>query len=311
MRIKSLLAAAFILFFTLSTARAAEFEMISYSAQIKLQWLAAAGIPDAQRFNKLLGRPDFFNEQNRDDFDRLKTVNAIYNEFCYASFIDFIQSRGYKNVYEIGCSYSPRLVPLVNGGCKYVGAELAAVAYDADQLAKEVIDKKLHGNFAYFDAPVDSREAMLAAADFLGDNVCVIEQGLMIYFDRPKIATMLENIRAILEAHGGCYVTSNFCRKPYFASIVTPIYGANSVQTLYDETLEFYEEVLGDPMYDNTFASNDDALAFLDELGFKVQQVPLFTVEPELHSIKKLNPRQQFAIKALAHQKYIWVLTLK
>ena len=35
-----------------TSARAAEFEMVEYSAQVKLQWLAAAGIPEAQKFLK-------------------------------------------------------------------------------------------------------------------------------------------------------------------------------------------------------------------------------------------------------------------
>lgn len=293
------------------TARAAEFEMISYSAQVKLQWLAAAGIPDAQTYNKLLNKPNFFNKDNLKDFDRIEKVNAIYNEFCYASFIDFVRAHDYKNIYEIGCSYSPRLIPLVKDGRRYAGIELAAVAMLADDLAERVLDKKYHGQFEYFDAPVSDRDAMLAAATFLDGQICIIEQGLMIYFNREQIAEMLINIKDILKKHGGCFVTSNFARKPYFAQIVEPLYGSDAVEPLYRRTRMLYEDVLGDPMYDDTFQSEEDALKFLDNLGFNVEKAPLFTSEPNLYSFKGLNANQINSLKLLAKQDYIWVLTLK
>ena len=294
-----------------STVRAAEFEMISYSAQVKLQWLAAAGIPDAVMYNRLLNKRDFFNRDNLNDFDRLEKVNALYNEFCYASFIDYVKANNYQNVYEIGCSYSPRVVALAKAGCNYVGAELAAVAMVADDLARRVLDKRYHHQFAYFDAPVTDRELMLEAANFLNGKVCVIEQGLMIYFNRDQIAVMLENVKAILRQHGGCFVTSNFVRRDYFADIVTPIYGSDSVEDLYQETKSMYEGVLGDPMYDDTFSSKEDAIEFLNGLGFNVKEVPLFTDEFELNSFEGLSADQISALKSLGQRNYIWVLTLK
>ncbi|MBQ9478645.1 MAG: hypothetical protein IJU71_03745 [Selenomonadaceae bacterium] len=312
MRLKNLLSALVIAVACLSsTVHAAEFEMISYSAQVKLQWLAAAGIPDAVIYNQLLNKRDFFNRDNLNDFDRIEKVNAIYNDFCYASFIDFVKANNYQNVYEIGCSYSPRVVALAKAGCNYVGAELSAVALVADDLARRVLDKRYHHQFAYFDAPVVDRAAMLDSANFLNGKVCVIEQGLMIYFNRDQIAGMLENIKAILHQHGGCFVTSNFVRKDYFADIVTPIYGAGSVDDLYFETKSMYEGVLGDPMYDDTFSSKEDAIAFLNGLGFEVKEAPLFTEEPELDCFKGLTDEQIGALKTLGRQKYIWVLTLK
>ena len=313
MRLKILSIAALIAFAVLfnNSARAAEFEMISYSAQVKLQWLAAAGIPDAQMYNKLLNKPDFFNRDNLNDFERLEKVNAVYNEFCYASFIDYVKANNYRNVYEIGCSYSPRVVALAKAGCNYVGAELAAVAMLADDLAKRVLDKQYHHQVAYFDAPVVNPDAMLNAADTLNGKICIIEQGLMIYFNRDQIAEMLNNVKPILRQHGGCYVTSDFVRKDYFADIVTPIYGADAVDTLYNETKSMYEDVLGDPMFDNSFQSEEDALNFLDKLGFKVDRVPLFVDEPELNCFKGLRAEQVNALKSLGQKNYIWVLTLK
>ena len=72
-----------------------------------------------------------------------------------------------------------------------------------------------------------------------------------------------------------------------------------------------YEDVLGDPMFDNTFQSEEDALNFLDKLGFKVDRVPLFVDEPELNCFKGLRAEQVNALKSLGQKNYIWVLTLK
>ena len=59
-----------------STARAAEFEMVEYSAQVKLQWLTEAGIPEAQSFLKFLDRPVFFHADNLNDFERSSGLNS-------------------------------------------------------------------------------------------------------------------------------------------------------------------------------------------------------------------------------------------
>ena len=115
-----------------TTARAAEFEMVEYSAQVKLQWLTAAGIPDAKKFLELLERPVFFNADNLQDFERLEMTNALYQELNYAAAIEYVRAKDYKNVMDLACSFSPRGMILAQDGRKVVVGELVTVCLLGD-----------------------------------------------------------------------------------------------------------------------------------------------------------------------------------
>ena len=312
MNVKKLILAMIIMVTTFSsTVYAAEFEMVSYSAHVKLQWLAAAEIPEAQMFLKKLGKNNHFNKDNLEDFERIEKVNSVYQELCYTSVNNYIKENNYKNVFDIACSYSPRVLGIVKDGGKYVAAELSAVSFVADQLVRGSLDKKFYNNFSYEDVLVEDEEATLNASGKLGKNVCIVENGLMIYLTKDRAEKMFRNVKRVLEIHGGCFITSDFSLQNYFKQTASALYGDNNAQTLYNETKTMYENVLEDEFYEDTFKSEEEAIKFLDSLGFKVEQVPLFSEEPKLYSYNHLNEQQIQGINKVATQKFLWVITLK
>ena len=107
-------------FFTAKTF-AAEFELVSYSAQVKLQWLATTGVPEAQKILKELGKTNIYGERNLVDYERLEKVNSIYQELCYAATVQYVQQQDYKNILDIGGGYTPRALVFAREGRKYFG----------------------------------------------------------------------------------------------------------------------------------------------------------------------------------------------
>lgn len=291
------------------SASAAEFEMVEYSAHVKLQWLAAAGVPEAQDFLKKLNKPNYFSEDNLKDFERIEKVNSVFQEINYAAVNNFIKNNGYNNVFDIACSYSPRVVNIVKDGGNYVGGELAAVAFVADGLAKKSLDKKFYNKFTYEEVPVESEESMLGAASNFKGEVCIVENGLMIYLTKDRIDSMFKNIKKILESKGGCMITTDFAMKKYFTDTAAALYGNENAQTLYNETKEMYEKVLEDKVIDDHFTSEKQAINYLNSMGLKVEQVPLLPSDYSLHSYKNLTDEQMEKVKKLVGQKYLWVIT--
>lgn len=311
MMLKNLLLCLILLIVTFNTsAKAAEFEMVEYSAQVKLQWLAAAGIPEAQDFIKRINKPNFFNKDNLKDFDRIEKVNGVYQEISYASVNNFIRLNGYDNVFDIACSYSPRVVNITKNGGNYVGAELAAVAFAADGLAKQTIDKKYYNKFSYEIVPVEDEIAMLAASDKLKGKICIVENGLMIYLTKDRIDGMFRNIKKILESHGGCMITTDFVMKKYFTDTAATIYGNENAKILYDETKTLYEKVLEDNVTDDHFKSEKQAIDYLNSIGLQVEQVSLLPSDYSLYSYKNLTNEQVEKLKGLVGKKYLWVITV-
>ena len=291
-----------------TTARAAEFEMVEYSAQVKLQWLAAAGIPQAQNFLKLINRPVFFHADNLNDFERMELTNALYQELNYAAAIEFVRGKNYSNVFDLACSLSPRAMVLGDEGRRVVVGELQTVCLLGDWCVDE-FGNKSKKNVSYDAFWLQDRAGMLASADKFTGEVCIIEQGVMIYLTDDIRAQMYENIRDVLKKHGGCLITSDFCQKKYFTDVAAALYGEAAAPTLYAETKAMYEDVFGDKISDESLQDEQEAMEFLKAHGLRAVKYPLFTSTPKLNIFNKLTHAQIQKVNELSAKNYLWVIT--
>lgn len=291
-----------------TSARAAEFEMVEYSAQVKLQWLAAAGIPEAQKFLELLERPVFFTADNLEDFERLQLTNSLYQELNMHAAMEYVRDNDYKNVFDLACSLSPRAMLLGDEGRKVVVGELSVVCLYGDYFISE-LGTKSKRNVKYDTFYLEDGDLMSKSADKLKGELCIIEQGVLIYLDDYKRAKMFENIRDVLKKHGGCMITSDFTQKKYFTDVAAALYGVNEASTLYDETKAFYEKVFDDAIDDETLQDEQEALEFLKTHGLTAHKVPLFKTTPKLYVSDKLTPTQIQAVNEVAKKNYLWVIT--
>ena len=294
---------------TVSTARAAEFEMVEYSAQVKLQWLAAAGIPEAQKFLKLIDRPVFFNEKNLNDFERIQLANSLYQELNYAAAIEYVRQNNYGNVFDLACSLSPRAMILGDEGRKVIVGELQTVCLLGDWCLEEFGSKKAIRNVEYNAFWLQDKAGMTASADKLKGEVCIIEQGVIIYLADDVRAQMFDNIRDVLKKHGGCLITSDFNQKQYFTDAAAALFGEDQAPTIYAETKAMYEKVFGDKISDESLQDEQEAMDFLKTHGLVARKVPLFTSTPKLNVYSKLTPAQIQAVNELAAKSYLWVIT--
>ena len=300
-----------VIFLSSAKSFAAEFELVSYSAQVKLQWLANTGMPEAQNILKEIGTANIYGKKNLKDYKRLEKINGIYQELCYASTVDYVKKNDYRNIMDIGGGYTPRAIVMVNDGRKYIGAELTAVALSATQIMPKFVNAKYRTNLVYENVPVEDRDAMIGTSDTLSGKLCIIENGLQIYLTRERTDAMFTLIHEILKKHGGCFITSDFATKDMFKDISTAVYGEDSAQTLYNETKVMYENLFGAKLFDNTFTSQADALNFLKSKGFKVQQVPLVADASKLYSLKGLDAKQAEQVKKVCAKNHLWVLTVE
>ena len=311
MKLKLLATVMFCAIFLLSSAKsfAAEFELVSYSAQVKLHWLSTTGMPDAKKILKELGTPNIYGKNNLKDYKRLEKINGVFQELCYASTVEYVRKNNYQNIMDIGGGYTPRAMVFVNDGRKYIGAELTAVALSAMQFMPNLVDSKYKNNLSYENVPVEDRNTMTMTANQFKGKLCIIENGLMIYLTKERADAMFSIVHDILKNHGGCYITSDFATRDMFKELAAALYDANSAQPLYDETKKMYENLFGEPLKDNTFASQAAAINFLKSKGLKVQQVPLVTDTSKLYSLKGLDAQQAAKLKQICAKNYLWVIT--
>ena len=288
---------------------AAEFEMVSYSSLVKLQWLSYSGQPDAKKILKTLKVTNLYDKKNLPDYERLEKLNSIYQELNYASTVEYVRNRGYGNIIDIGGGFTPRAMAFARDGRKYFGAELAAVAMSATTVMSKLLNQEEFQNITYDEVLVEDREAMLGAADEFNGKICIIENGLMIYLTEERAAEMFKLIKEILQKHGGCFISTDYVTKEYFREIAAALYGEDQADLLYGETKVMYEQLFDNPIFDDTFKTQDEALQFFAAHGLKVQQVPLVTDTSKLYCLKGLKPQQVEKIKQIAAKNYLWVIT--
>ena len=292
-----------------TSARAAEFEMVEYSAQVKLQWLAAAGIPEAQKFLKLINRPVFFTADNLEDFERLELTNSLYQELNMHAAMEYVRENNYKNVFDLACSLSPRAMLLGDEGRKVVVGELQTVCLIGDWCLEEFGSKKGIKNVQYDAFWLQDKAGMMKSADKLKGEVCIIEQGVLIYLADDVCAQMFDNLRDVLKKHGGCLITSDFNQKKYFTDTAAALYGEENATVIYDETKVMYEKVFGDEIADESLQDEQEVMEFLKTHGLTAHKVPLFQTLPKLYISDKLTPAQLQAVNELAAKNYLWVIT--
>ena len=300
-----------LIFCTILTVKvsAAEFEMVSYSALVKLQWLANTGQPEAKKILKAIGKTNIFDKTNLRDYDRLELLNSIFQELNYASSVEYVRKNNYTNIMDIGGGYTPRAVVFAREDRKYIGAELAAVAVSASEIIPKVIGKNYSQNVYYDEVLVEDREAMLGNADKLNGKICIIENGLQIYLTEERNEAMFDLIREILQKHGGCFISTDFATKDFFKEIAAALYGQHQAQLLYDETKVMYEELFDSEIFDDTFKSQAEAIQFLNAHGLQVRQVPLLTDTSKLYCTKKLSKTQIEKLNQIAAKNYLWIIT--
>ena len=288
---------------------AAEFEMVSYSSLVKLQWLSYSGDPDAKKILKTLKVTNLYDKKNLHDYERLEKLNSIYQELNYASTVEYVRNKGYGNILDIGGGFTPRAVVFARDGRKYFGAELMAVAVTATETMSKILNKNQFQNVSYDEVLVEDREAMLSAADEFNGKICIIENGLMIYLTEDRATEMFKLIKEVLQKHGGCFITTDFVTKDYFKEIASALYGESQADLLYDETKIMYEQLFDNPIFDDTFKTQADAIEFFNARGLKVTPVPLLTDTSKLYCLKTLTPQQVEKIKQVAAKNYLWVIT--
>ena len=292
-----------------TTARAAEFEMVEYSAQVKLQWLAAAGIPEAQKFLKLIDRPVFFTADNLNDFERIELTNALYQELNMHAAMEYVREQNYKNVMDLACSLSPRPMLLGDAGHNVIVGELQTVCLLGDWCLEEFGSKKAIKNVEYNAFWLQDKAGMMASADKLKGEICIIEQGVIIYLTDEVRAQMFDNLRDVLKKHGGCLITSDFTQKKYFTEVAAALYGEAEAPVIYNETKKMYEDVFGDKISDESLQDEAEAMDFLKTHGLIARKVPLYRRTPKLYINSKLTPAQIEKVDELAAKNYLWVIT--
>ena len=290
---------------------AAEFEPVSYTAYTSLFWLREAGVPEAAEYAKATGKQHLLFTGKIKNFYTLQPVNMLYHEMRYAALNEYIQQNGYKNVMDIACGFSSRGLYMARHGIHFVGAEFPAVAVYGNQYLAKCLKPEEVKMASYEVADATDKAQMMAAADKMEGPVCITMDGLIMYLTHEQQASVLQNIKAVLQKHGGCYITSDFSARDFVMGASKVVYGEKNAREVYRESAKVYEEIADADFDQKFFATDEEAKKFIAAQGLKVKQIPLFKESFKLYSEKGLNKLQLQRLDDLKKAKILWLITLE
>ena len=116
-----------------------------------------------------------------------------------------VNDKNAKIFLDLGCGYTPRGIKLANSGIKYIGIDLPAVINTISPIIKEFIGE--NANINYKSGDLTNYSSIIEA---LGDNkgeLFITTEGIMNYLNSFELKEVISNIKRLLKAYGGKWVT--------------------------------------------------------------------------------------------------------
>ena len=278
---------------------------IRLTARMAACLMAEAGVPDAAA---IVGNMRQKGAVGTMDPDAL-FVNALVAEARYRTLIRLIERTGHRTVVDLPCGYTPRALHLTEKGMRYVGLDAPAVAKESGNILTFLAGHPERMEFHGVDAA--GRDSLAAAITDVEGPICVATDGLLMYLTDREASAVIDNIRGLLTAHGGCWITSDPEHALQSTLTFKAVLGEGAAPG--DRVAELTDA--GGPA--NAFIVNPEdmeaslgiAIECLRRYDLKAKCVNLADHMPELISYRRMTKAQIAAFRAAMRYCHYWVIT--
>lgn len=258
-------------------------ELITFKA-------ATTTIPYAKEIAK------YFSIDNPLNSDFGFWASVLHFEMRYLSLDFFLEKSFSSAVLELSAGYSLRSL-------EYTSKNPDKIYFDTD-LRKVMIEKKemlkrlnisVPGNLKVQEFDVLNSGSILTK----DQDLLIINEGLLMYFDREKQSQILKNIHSILQENGGTWVTADIYLKHETGSVGS------------DKDKKWERFFKSNNVMENYFDSFDQAEQFFYDNGFIIAN----KYEPEFEKFSSLpnllnsaSPQQLEALRSKGNIQQTWQL---
>lgn len=262
------------------------------SAKNSLFMLKEAGIPEAEHlYNELKYE---YSHSNKSELQQLlnKCFSSIY-ELRYRAINAYAKRIGYTNIIDLGCGISPRGLLFKNiPGFNYIGIDLP------DIIKKLRIYKN---DINYVAADITNYSLLKNALKDVTGKVLIITEGVLIYLTQNELKTVVQNIQAILQLHGGAWITSDFMRNDYTDAVLSASFDKPTYDKIFSIILNKRHESFAAMFNEREPAALTYDNQKLREFGFECNNIPLIPDEIIPGALPNFSPDVKNAIIANYH----------
>lgn len=237
-----------------------DFSTISPSAKSIILMRGYTDIPFARQTAELISYPEEF-KPDYENKDFMFWARTLHFESRYLSIEQLLKDILVKNILEISSGFSFRGLDKVSkDNCYYIDTDLPELIENK----KSIVDKLKTNAIGTLELlalnALDEKEFNKTISHFPDGEIVIVNEGLLMYFDKSEKEKLCWIIHKVLEQRGGYWITSDIYLKTNIQS---------SKLDVDKNTKEFLEQ---HRIEENKFNSFDEAKEFFENNGFIIDK---------------------------------------
>ena len=283
------------------------------TAKMTLFQLAAAGDRDAAAISDRLG----LTMESTNDTSSMEELlhPVIILETRFRTMGALAEKTGLTEV-DLPCGYTPRAIEFARKGRKFVGLDLPAAIAEARPVITSLIEEDKRHLVRFEDVDATNYESLKKVFDSIPGEVCITTEGLLMYFTDSEAGQLCDNIRRILQDHGGCWITADPETAIQYVLTARAFYGDRYMEALLKDQKKARDrsdvEVASRTLVVNPRDAENcirNAMTFLAGHGLKAERMTVSEYAPELESLKMAKPEQAEAVRQAMKRFAYWKIT--
>ena len=298
------------------------------TAKMTLYQLAASGDEDAIRLVEKLGLTEDTQNSTTTTSDAVKLLlESLLMDMRYHTIEKLAMEEGDFTEIDLPCGYLPKALRYIKAGHRFIGLDLPATITEVEPAINTLLndEQKTMVKFAGVDAT--NYDSLKSALSDVEGRVVITTEGLMVYFNDSEVGALCDNVKKILDEHGGCWLTIDPEWLMAYLLVVRAILGDKALAAL-DSMKKRVEDksdvdvkgnslvidpkdiIKARPKDDATITEDiKKAMEFLTKHGLKAERMIVADHMHELKVFEKLKPEQVAAVKEAMKRNAYWKIT--
>ncbi|MDO4538297.1 MAG: STAS domain-containing protein [Coriobacteriales bacterium] len=284
--------------------------------------LGLAGTNDADAIalvEKLnISDSEAWNSARASASDQNVLVGEITIETRYSTISRLALQSGAALVVDLPCGLTPRGIQFAREGQRYLGLDLPATILEGESAFLSLVDEDKKQLVRYEACDATNYESLKKALAGTEGEVCICTEGLLMYLTESETNALCENIRAVLQERGGCWLNSDpevaiqygLTIRTLFPQLMEKIY-ANGKKNVEDKA-----EIRMSPTDLLVMPAGDvaegmkKAMAFLAKHGLKAERINVGENLGDLRVFAKIEADDVERYKEAMKKVGFWKITL-
>ena len=285
---------------------------ISPTAKITAYWRSFSSIPYSKEIAEAVASEETARKLIGDSIVTRGTISPPMFEARYKTINAGLELTGIENVMELACGLSPRGLEIVSKGGTYIGTDLPEMSAESSRIIMEIaVRENIPVNNLHVQPAnvLNPEEMENAAAIFGGMKFAICNEGLLPYLSKDEKARMAGNVRSLLLRVDGSWITMDPVFKVLREAIAT-MFGEKGREAIRPALNKIIDQT-GRDILANDFEDKSQAAKFYQDLGFEIEEFPMYDGSYELSTISMIPESGRRKFLDIISNAKTWIMTPK